>query len=432
MMDPELYGDEGPNLLRRTRRDNEAVVPPGREGPGATAIDRRIALSAPPEMTGLELIAEQQAWNMAHSSDPARVPQGPHLGQPPQLPRLVVILLGLLGTAGAIWLLRELSWLLAPMFLGLNMVIVVFPVQTFLRRHGVPKGAALALTGLTLVAVLSSLSLLGGWAIAQMVDTFPQYLPKVIAFYEQVGDWLVNRGIVDREAFSNTLTNVNPANLILAVGQVFSGFSGMVGMVGVVLSAIIMMMLDAGSWGRRITVAGSTHPRIVAAMRAFSEGIRRYWVVSTGFGALMAGLNYIELLILRVPLPVVWALLTWLMTYVPSVGFFFSLIPPLVVAQAANGWQTAQWVVGVYMVSTGGVQGVFQPKFTGEAVGVNATVALISLLFWAWVFGPLGALIALPCTQLVKSLLIDADPRARWTNSLLSSQPEVRGAASQA
>ncbi len=146
----------------------------------------------------------------------------------------------------------------------------------------------------------------------------------------------------------------------------------------------------------------------------------------------MAGLNYIELLILRVPLPVVWALLTWLMTYVPSVGFFFSLIPPLLVALAANGWQTALWLLGVYLVTTWVVQGVFQPKFTGEAVGVNATVALISLLFWAWVFGPLGALIALPCTQLVKSLLIDADPRARWTNSLLSSQPEVRGAASQA
>lgn len=140
----------------------------------------------------------------------------------------------------------------------------------------------------------------------------------------------------------------------------------------------------------------------------------------------MAALNYVQLVI-RVLLPLIWALLTWLMTYVPSVGFFFSLIPPLLVALVANGWQTALWLLIVYLVTTWIVQGVFQPKVTGNAVGVNATISLISLLLWAWVFGPIGALIALPCTQLVKALLVDADPKVRWVNSLISNETEVRG-----
>ena len=431
MKDPELVGTAWPELRRRTRRHNEAVQPPGRQGPGATAIDRRIALAAPAGTTGLELIAEQQAWNMAHSSDPARVPQGPHLGQPPALPRIVVILLGMLGLAGAMWLLRQLSWLVAPVFLALNMVIVVYPLQELLRRRGLPKALAVALTGLVLVAVLTLLTLIGVWAVTEMINTVPQYLPQVNELYQQGLDWLVARGLVGADTINQTLAGINPMNLVPAIGQLFSGFSGVVAMIGVVLSAIIMMMLDVASWGRRITVAGSTHPRIVAAMRAFSEGVRRYWLVSTGFGALMASLNYVQLLILGVPLPIVWALLTWLMTYVPSVGFFFSLIPPLLVALVANGWQNALWLLAVYLVTTWIVQGVFQPKFTGQAVGVNATIALLSLLLWAWVFGPLGALIAMPLTQLVKSLLVDADPKARWVNSLLASDPEVTGASSQ-
>ena len=89
------------------------------------------------------------------------------------------------------------------------------------------------------------------------------------------------------------------------------------------------------------------------------------------------------------------------------------------------------WLLIVYLVTTWIVQGVFQPKVTGNAVGVNATISLISLLLWAWVFGPIGALIALPCTQLVKALLVDADPKVRWVNSLISNETEVRGAASQ-
>ena len=156
MKDPELVGTVWPELLRRTRRHNEAVQPPGRQGPGAIVIDRRIALAAPAGTTGLELIAEQQAWNMAHSSDPARVPQGPHLGQPPALPRIVVILLGMLGLAGAMWLLRQLSWLVAPVFLALNMVIVVYPLQELLRRRGLPKALAVALTGLVLPLVMQA------------------------------------------------------------------------------------------------------------------------------------------------------------------------------------------------------------------------------------------------------------------------------------
>lgn len=96
-----------------------------------------------------------------------------------------------------------------------------------------------------------------------------------------------------------------------------------------------------------------------------------------------------------------------------------------------NGWQDGLILLAMYLVTTWIVQGVFQPMMTGDAVGINATVSLLSLMFWAWVFGPLGALIALPCTLLVKSLLVDADPKVRWVNSLLSNQPKAKAAASQ-
>ncbi len=430
MPDPESTKHEEPHLLHRIPEFSDTVTPQKRGGAGATALDRRVVEAAGPEMTGLELLAEQHRFNMAFSSDPSRVPQGPHGGAPPQLPRLVVILLGVVGVAGSLWLLRQLGWLLAPAFLTLNLVIVVYPLQNILRRHGVPKALAMVSIAGALFVSLGVVGLVATWAVGEIVSVVPQYWNQASDLINRVPELLDKLGI-ERSAIDLSKAQVNMNQILGAAGQVYSGFSGIVGVLGVIISALIMMLLDVPSWGRRIAVAGDTHPRIVAAMREFSTGIRRYWLVSTGFGALMAGLNYVELRILGVPLPVVWALLTWLMTYVPSVGFFFSLIPPLLVAFVANGWQTALWLLGIYLVTTWIVQGVFQPKVTGNAVGVNATVALISLFLWSWVFGPLGALIALPCTQLVKSLLVDADPKARWINSLISNQPEVRGAWGQ-
>lgn len=86
-----------------------------------------------------------------------------------------------------------------------------------------------------------------------------------------------------------------------------------------------------------------------------------------------------------------------------------------------GGWGAFLGVVVSYSVLNFVLQSIIQPKVAGDAVGVVPTVSFLSLLFWAWVLGPLGAILALPCTLLVKAVLIDADPGSRWVNSLIAS-----------
>ena len=86
-----------------------------------------------------------------------------------------------------------------------------------------------------------------------------------------------------------------------------------------------------------------------------------------------------------------------------------------------GSWWDAMWVVIAYLTLNFVIQSIIQPKFTGESVGVTPFISFLSLLFWYWVLGPLGALLALPATLLLKALLVDADPRARWINLLISS-----------
>ena len=96
------------------------------------------------------------------------------------------------------------------------------------------------------------------------------------------------------------------------------------------------------------------------------------------------------------------------------------LIPPALIAYFEGGWQTALWVIGSYAVINFIMQSVIQPKFVGDAVGLSATLTFLSLIFWGWVLGPLGALLAVPMTLLVKALLIDIDPSTRWAGPLIS------------
>jgi hypothetical protein len=69
------------------------------------------------------------------------------------------------------------------------------------------------------------------------------------------------------------------------------------------------------------------------------------------------------------------------------------------------------------------IQSVIQPKILADAVNLSLTLTFLSLVFWAFVIGPIGALLAVPLTLLMKALLLDADPNTRWISSLLEGGP---------
>jgi predicted PurR-regulated permease PerM len=81
-------------------------------------------------------------------------------------------------------------------------------------------------------------------------------------------------------------------------------------------------------------------------------------------------------------------------------------------------------VIVVYSVVNVIIQSVIQPRVVGNAVGLSTTLTFLSLVFWAWILGPLGALLAVPMSLFFRAVLVEADPAARWVEPLLSGRPE--------
>jgi AI-2 transport protein TqsA len=70
------------------------------------------------------------------------------------------------------------------------------------------------------------------------------------------------------------------------------------------------------------------------------------------------------------------------------------------------------------------IQSIIQPRYVGHAVGLSTTLTFLSLVFWATVLGPLGALLAVPMSLLFKAILVDADPEGSWRIPLVSGKPD--------
>lgn len=337
-------------------------------------------------------------------------------------PRFNIVVIGLAASLVCLLVLREFAGIIGPLFLALNLMITAYPVHTWLVRKGTPSWLSAVVVSLTVFAVLLAIVVGLIWSVTEMISLMPQYSREFIQLYDQVVDQFIRWGF-DANALENLMSSLDPTRLLGAATSVVSGASGAVGLIGIVVAAIVFLAMDTPGMERRIRMIATSRSKIGVAMGSFARGVRRYWLVTTIFGLIVAVLDGIALALMGVPLALVWALFSFLTNYIPNIGFVIGLIPPALVALFANGWQTALAVIIIYSVLNFVVQSIIQPRFTGESVGVTPTTSFVSLLLWTAVLGGMGTLLALPLTLLVKSLLIDADPRARWANALIASDP---------
>jgi predicted PurR-regulated permease PerM len=115
--------------------------------------------------------------------------------------------------------------------------------------------------------------------------------------------------------------------------------------------------------------------------------------------------------------------LAFVTNFIPNIGFIIGVIPPALIALLESGPGTMIAVIVVYSVINFLIQSVIQPRVVGDAVGLSPMLTFISLVFWTWVIGPLGALLAVPLTLLTRALLVEADPRTQWAIPLIAGTP---------
>ncbi|MFP5415455.1 MAG: AI-2E family transporter [Actinomycetes bacterium] len=343
-------------------------------------------------------------------------------GRPPTFPHVTMVLLTLTGAIIVLFGMREFAEILGPLLLMVNLFIAAYPVQVWLVRVGVPRLGAQIVLALTVFAILAIFFYALTWAFTALVQELPQYETQFWALYDDTVALLAQLGVTEQQVLDQ-IRAINPVNFTGLLGSALGSITGIVTIVTVLVVMIFMMAFDTETFPDRKAALDRHQPRIWLSIADFIAGVRRYWVVSTIFGLIVAVIDVVALELLTVPLALVWGILAFLTNYIPNVGFVLGLIPPAVMALLANDPLTALIVVIIYSVVNFVIQSIIQPKFNGDAVGVTALVAFLSLLLWSSVLGALGALLALPMTLLVKALLVDHDPQMRWMNAFISNEP---------
>jgi predicted PurR-regulated permease PerM len=139
----------------------------------------------------------------------------------------------------------------------------------------------------------------------------------------------------------------------------------------------------------------------------------------TGLGLLAATGDVILLLIMGVDFALLWGVIAFLFSYIPTIGFWFALIPPTLMALLQFGWQEALIVLIGYVIINTLVDNVISPKIMGSDLNMSTLVVFLSLIVWGWILGGVGAILAVPLTLMVMFILASFHD-SRWLAVLMS------------
>lgn len=354
----------------------------------------------------------------APTTPPKPDPGSGRAASPPYFAILVVAGLIIIGAG-----LKSTASLVTPIFLVITLVITVAPLRKFLVRHRWPGWTASVVTLLAIYALLAVILGSVVFAVYRLVATLPQYASAFTKIFDSLLALSTRLGY-GQQQITKLASSFQLSSLASPAQSLLTALSGGASLLILIVTVVIFLAFDAGSIGQRLSVIRETRPSIADGLVNFATRVRKYWVVTTVFGLAVAVLDVVALLIIGVPLYVTWGVLAFVTNYIPNIGFILGVIPPALIALLDGGVTSMIIVIIVYTVINVVVQTIIQPRFTGDAVGISATVAFVSLIFWASLLGALGALLAIPATLFLKSVLIDNSVPANWLNALVSSDPE--------
>jgi predicted PurR-regulated permease PerM len=338
-----------------------------------------------------------------------------------RLPRIVLVLIVTAGLTITLAGIRATADIIGPALLALVLTITVYPVRRWLVKRGMAEWltSLLVVTSIYVLLFLVVAALV--YSIGRLAVLLPQYAPEIEDNMKSVGDWLESIGI-GADTVEAAGKSLDMSNVVGLATSVFSAMLSILSSLFFIITVALFMAFDTRSVEKVASHLRESKPHFVEALESFSKGTRTYMGVTTGFGLIVAVIDGIALQLMGVPGAFVWAVLAFVTNFIPNIGFVIGVIPPAVIGLLEGGPGLMLGVIAVYSVINVVIQSVIQPRYVGDAVGLTPTITMLSLVFWAWAIGALGALLAVPLSLLARALLIEADPDARWALPLVSGR----------
>ena len=319
--------------------------------------------------------------------------------------------------------LKAASSIVVPLLMAIFLAIISAALLQWLQRRGLPLWAAMTLVLLLLASTLVTLGSLIAASINQFSSALPRYEAQLNSLITQATIWLGGLGI--KLPAGGVAELFDPAGAAKLLGRLLSGFGGLLANSMLIILTVLFLMVESTSLPEKLRSISQNPDKTLGDLAAFMKSVNHYLVIKAVMSLITGLAIAIYLTILGIDFAIVWGSLAFFMNFVPYIGSIIAAIPAVTLALLDAGPVVALSVAAGFVVANVIVGNVLEPRYMGKGLGLSTLVVFLSLLFWGWVFGPVGMFLSTPLTMIVK-IALENDPRSRWISVLLSAQAPGR------
>jgi AI-2 transport protein TqsA len=335
---------------------------------------------------------------------------------PPGL-RIILLIAGLMIIIAG--LRAAASWLV-PLALALFVAVVSLPALAWFRARGVPGGLAVLFVLLLDSFVLTLLGMIVVRSAAEIRDELPAYIARFEEMQAAAIARLQGWGL---EVEAITFTQfVEPERLIALTTTLLRGLTDAVSAFVLVLLFLVFLLIEAARFPSKLRAAIGDPSFDLAHFGRILQEVQSYLALKTAVSLTTGVLVGTVAALLGVDFALLWGLLAFLLNFVPSIGSIIAAIPAVLIALLQLGPGTAAVLAVAYLATNVLLGNVIEPALLGRRLGLSTLVVIISLVFWGWVWGPVGMLLSLPLTLSAK-IALERSTEFRWLAVLMGPSP---------
>lgn len=335
--------------------------------------------------------------------------------------------MGLFVIIASVLILDQTKAVLIPFVLALIVWYMIRLVQVRFKRitfrgRALPRWLRGVLAFATIAGVLSLFISLLISNINNVADLLPQYEQNLSVMRSQIEQ------LTGFDLGRQLDTYLRGMDVGMVLTLVLNALTSLLGNGTLVLIYVAFIMLEERHVREKLVAMhnGGGIERTRAMLDRVDASLSHYVTLKTGMSLLTGVVSYVALLIIGVDLAFFWAMLIFLLNYIPTVGSLLATVfPALVAAVQFGSLGPALWVLG----SVGAIQllvgNMLEPRLMGNSLNVSPLVVLLSLAFWGWLWGILGMFLSVPIT-VVMVLVMAQFPATRWAAVLLSEKGRLK------
>ncbi|WP_439236632.1 AI-2E family transporter [Lonepinella koalarum] len=313
------------------------------------------------------------------------------------------------------------SVIVVPFLLSLFIAIVCSPIIKFMTNRNIPHWLAIALLFLLILLIFFFLVGLINGSVQEFTKSMPQYRELMTERINDLLSFTRKWNIPFSMRPDAVVKYFDPSSVMNFASGLLMNFSNVVSNVFILILVVIFMLLEAPTAKRKFAIVFNKQQEDENHIERVLKSIIGYLGVKT-IMSLLTGISIWALLtFVGVQYAILWATLSFLFNYIPSIGSIIAAVPIVLQAFLLNGFTTGFIVTISVIIINVSIGNVIEPRIMGKKLGLSTLVVFLSLLFWGWLLGTVGMLLSVPLTMALK-IALESSPRTERYAILLSDR----------